>query len=178
MALARKSMTMSPTELVPMLETTRPPTYSEIASGVANKFKKLRDHTSSINAIVTPCITRVKKSQRRTAPSSTGTKSNPAELTAFKYLDKSPQHHVDGDPCEQRQHTGGAPAHEIKLPKHNGECPVQTHFFQTRSSASGSRAMAMNSSSSVDLPCSRGNVFGSPSNKIFTCDKNSTRSQT
>ena len=36
-------------------------------------------------------MTLVKKSQRRTAPRSTGTKSKPDEATAFKYLVMKPQ---------------------------------------------------------------------------------------
>ncbi len=62
----------APTELVAMLESTSPPRYSEIDSGVAKMFRKLRDHTSSKNAIVTPCMTRMKKSQSSTAPRSAG----------------------------------------------------------------------------------------------------------
>jgi hypothetical protein len=57
-----------------MLESTSPVTYSVIDIGLAKIFKKLRDHTSSKNAIVTPCITRVKKSHSSTAPSRAGTK--------------------------------------------------------------------------------------------------------
>src|SRR5262245_33746639 len=84
--VARTSITTSPTELVAMLDRTSPLTYSEIESGEAKIFRKLRDQTSSMNAIVTPCMTRVKKSQSRTAPRKTGTKSNAAELTAFRYF--------------------------------------------------------------------------------------------
>src|SRR5659263_384790 len=75
----------SPTELVAMLERTRPPRYSPIESGDAKRLRKFRDHTSSRNAIVTPCMTRVKKSHRRTAPRSTGTKSKPAMATVLRY---------------------------------------------------------------------------------------------
>jgi len=74
-----------------MLESTNPPTYSEIERGVAKMFRKFLDHTSSMNAIVTPCITRVKKSHSKTAPRNTGTKSNFAALTEFKYLVMNPQ---------------------------------------------------------------------------------------
>ena len=71
-AVASTSITTSPTALVAMLESTSPVRYSEIDSGVAKMLRKLRDQTSSKNAIVTPCITRVKKSHSSTAPSSTG----------------------------------------------------------------------------------------------------------
>ena len=57
-----------------MLESTRPAMYSEIDSGVAKMLRKLRDQTSSKKAIVTPCITRMKKSHNSTAPSNAGTK--------------------------------------------------------------------------------------------------------
>src|SRR6185369_9137717 len=90
MPVARITMTASPIKLVRMLESTSPARYSGIDSGVANKFRKLRDHTSSKNAIVTPCITRVRKSHSRTAPSIAGTKLKPAEETAFKYLVMKP----------------------------------------------------------------------------------------
>ena len=46
------------------------------------------------------------------------------------------------------------------------------------SSESGSRATAMNSSSSVLLPCSPGSVFGLPSSSTRPCERNSTRSHT
>ena len=60
-------------------------------SGVANTFRKLRDQTSSKKAVVTPCITRIKKSHSSTAPSSEGTKLNPDPLTEFRYLVINPQ---------------------------------------------------------------------------------------
>src|ERR1700722_11026642 len=84
-------MVTRPTELVAMLESTSPLIYSEIESGVAKTFKKLRDQTSSKNVMVTPCITRMKKSHSSTAPSSDGTKLNPDPLTAFRYLVMNPQ---------------------------------------------------------------------------------------
>jgi hypothetical protein len=73
-----------------MLDTTSPPTYSEISSGVAKKFRKLRDHTSSKNAVVTPCITRMKKSHSSTAPSRAGTKLYPGAATLFRYRVRNP----------------------------------------------------------------------------------------
>ena len=57
-----------------MLVSTSPETYSGIASGVANMLRKLRDHTSSKNAVVMPIMTRPKKSHSSTAPSSVATK--------------------------------------------------------------------------------------------------------
>src|SRR3954462_13628786 len=71
---ASTSMTRRPTALVAMLERTRPARYSEIFSGEAKKLRKLRDHTSSRKAVVTPCVAREKKSQSSTAPRSAGTK--------------------------------------------------------------------------------------------------------
>ena len=58
--------------------------------GDAKMFRKLRDQTSSKNAIVTPCITRVKKSQNSTAPSRTGTKSKPGDAIVFRYFVMKP----------------------------------------------------------------------------------------
>src|ERR1700733_15822883 len=79
-------MVTRPTELVAMLESTSPLIYSEIESGVAKTFRKFRDQTSSKNVIVTPCMTRVKKSHISTAPSSDGTKLKPEPLTEVRHL--------------------------------------------------------------------------------------------
>src|SRR3546814_20924104 len=73
-----------PTMLVMTLVSTRPLMYSAIVSGDANTLRKFRDHTSSKNAVVTPCITRLKKSHSSTAPSSVGTKSMPDGPTLFR----------------------------------------------------------------------------------------------
>ena len=70
--------------LVSTLVITSPVMYSEIDSGEANRFKKLRDQTSSRNAVVTPCMMRVQKSHSSTPPSSVGTKSMPLPLTVFR----------------------------------------------------------------------------------------------
>ena len=77
-------MTTRPSRLVPMPVITRPARYSEVRSGVAKKLRKLRDQTSSKKAMVTPCMTRVRKSHSSTAPSSAGTKLKPAWATAFR----------------------------------------------------------------------------------------------
>src|SRR5512147_313234 len=81
---------MRPMRLVAMLESTRPHRYSHIESGVAKILRKLRDQTSSKKAVVTPCITRVKKSHRRTAPRKTATKLRPAGATMLRYLEINP----------------------------------------------------------------------------------------
>src|SRR5262245_23210148 len=91
MTLVKKTMKASPMRLVAMLDRTRPVTYSDIDKGVAKTFRKLCDQTSSKKAVVTPCITRVKKSQNNTAPRSTGTRSNPGVVTEFRYLVMKPQ---------------------------------------------------------------------------------------
>ena len=52
-------MTSRPIRLVQTPMVTSPATYSEIFSGVANTFRKLRVQTSSKKAWVTPCITLV-----------------------------------------------------------------------------------------------------------------------
>src|SRR5450756_865492 len=83
-------MTRSPTELVATLVSTRPVRYSDVESGVAKMFRKLRDQTSSKKAMVTPCITRAKKSHKRTAPSSAGTKLKPGGATLLRYLVMNP----------------------------------------------------------------------------------------
>ena len=61
---------------------TSPKRYSVVESGVANRFRKLRDHTSSKKAVVIPVITRVRKSHSSTAPSRAAVKLNfwPARL--------------------------------------------------------------------------------------------------
>ena len=64
--------------------------YSDMESGVAKIFKKLRDHTSSKKAVVTPCMTRMKKSHSSTAPSRAGTKLNPEEATVLRYRVMNP----------------------------------------------------------------------------------------
>src|ERR1051326_7554637 len=73
-----------------MLDNPSPLTYSAIDKGEAKIFKKLRDHTFSKKAVVTSCITREKKSQSRTAPRNTGTRSNLAPITVLKYLVMNP----------------------------------------------------------------------------------------
>ena len=106
--VAKTNITISPTELVAMAVSTRPLRYSEIDSGEAKMFRKLRDHTSSKNAMVTPCMTREKKSHSRTAPSSAGTKLKPAEVTVLRYLVMNPHSsmsmvtHTTGDNTRER----------------------------------------------------------------------------
>ena len=78
-------MKTSPTELVIMLDRTRPVTYSPMVMGLPKMLRKLRDQTSSKKAIVTPCITRTKKSHRSTAPSRAGTKLKPGYATVLRY---------------------------------------------------------------------------------------------
>jgi len=78
-------MTARPTALVIMLDTTRPPRYSLKDRGVENRLTKLRAQTSSKNAVLTPYMTRLQKSQSSTAPSRTGTKSKVAPATPFRY---------------------------------------------------------------------------------------------
>ena len=91
------------------------------SSGVAKIFRKLRDQTSSKNAVVTPCITRMKKSHSSTAPSSAGTKLKPDRADRVQVLrDEAPQHDVDRHPGEHRQHARGAAAQQVKLPQHDG----------------------------------------------------------
>jgi len=90
-AVATKTITRTPIMLVTILERISPPTYSDIRIGVAKILRKFRDQTSSKNAIVTPCMIRMKKSHKRTAPRSTGTKLNPPDTTVLRYLVKNPQ---------------------------------------------------------------------------------------
>ncbi len=72
-AVASTSITTRPTTLVPMLVITSPVMYSGVVSGVAKRLRKFLDHTSSRNAVLTPCMIRVKKSHSSTAPSRLGT---------------------------------------------------------------------------------------------------------
>ena len=78
------SIMTSPRLEVMMLVSTSPVTYSEIDSGEEKRLRRLRDQTSSRNAVPTPCITRSQKSQRSTAPSSVGTKLTPLPLTVLR----------------------------------------------------------------------------------------------
>src|SRR5476649_2238176 len=84
-------MMKSPTMLLQTLQSTSPAIYSDTERGVANILRKLRDQTSSKKAIVTPCMTRVKKSHKRTAPRKTGTKLKPEPETLFRYFVMKPQ---------------------------------------------------------------------------------------
>jgi hypothetical protein len=77
-------MTINPTALVAMLDSTSPLKYSVTDSGVENRFRKLRDHTSSKKTIVTPCMTRTRKSHSRIAPSNENTRSKPGAAMLFK----------------------------------------------------------------------------------------------
>ncbi len=76
-------MTMSPRRLVQMPVRTSPARYSPMRMGLANRFRKLRDQTSSKKAMVTPCISRARKSHSSTAPSSAGTKLTRPPATPF-----------------------------------------------------------------------------------------------
>src|SRR6476646_449409 len=88
--IASTSITNRPNALVMMLDETRPARYSLMEIGEPKTLRKFRDQTSSKNAIVTPNITRVKKSHISTAPSRTGTKSKPAAVTVLRYLVMKP----------------------------------------------------------------------------------------
>ena len=87
---ASNSITTKPMILVSMLDETSPARYSDIDSGEANILRKLRDQTSSKKAMVTPCITRVRKFHNNTAPSRLGTKSYPVEVKLLRYLVMNP----------------------------------------------------------------------------------------
>jgi hypothetical protein len=84
MPVASSNITMTPMMLVTTLVITSPAMYSAIDRGEANRFKKLRDQTSSRNAVVMPCMMRVQKSHNNTPPSSVGTKSMPPPLTVLR----------------------------------------------------------------------------------------------
>ena len=88
---ARASITMSASRPVAKLVITSPARYSGIESGVAKIFRKLRDQTSSRNAVVTPCMMRLQKSQKSTAPSRRETKLNAEKAMEFRYLVINPQ---------------------------------------------------------------------------------------
>src|SRR5262249_28723199 len=80
--------------------------------------------------------------------------------------DEAPEHDVNCNPNEERQHAGRASPHEIEVAKRNRHRACDKGIHPT-SSLSGSRATVMNSSSSDPFPCSRGRVFGSPSSSIL-----------
>src|SRR5580692_696505 len=85
MPVASSSITTTPMLLVATLVITSPEMYSETDRGEENRFKKLRDQTSSRKAVETPCMMRVQKSHNSTPPSSVGTKSIPPALTELRY---------------------------------------------------------------------------------------------
>ena len=146
-------------------------------SGVAKKLRKLRDQTSSKKAMVTPCMTRVRKSHSSTAPSSAGTKLKPAARDRVEVAgDEAPQHDVDRDPGEHRQDALRAAAIEVEAGA--ARWRRRASGSSTPSRRSASCATATNRSSRLAAPCSRGRVFGSPSSRILPRDRNSTRSQT
>ena len=99
---------------------------------------KLRDHTSSKNVIVTPCITRMKKSHSHTAPSNDGTKF-PWLTTVFKYLVKNPQRIMStSHPREKRENARDAAAHQVELTQRH-RARIRIHNI-TRLRASAARA--------------------------------------
>ena len=101
--------------------STSPVRYSEISSGVAKTLMKLRDQTSSKNAMVTPCMTRVKKSQNSTAPSRLDDEIDAGGGDAVQVArDESPQHDVDRHPGDHRQHPRRAAAHQVELAQRDG----------------------------------------------------------
>jgi len=77
-------MAMRLIKLVLTAAMISPARYSLVRSGVAKKLRKLRDQTSSKKAIVTPCMTRVRKSHNSTAPRRAGTKFTSARETEFR----------------------------------------------------------------------------------------------
>ena len=71
--------------------------------------------------MVTPCITRVRKSHSSTAPSSAGTKLKPGAGDRVQIAgDEAPQHDVDRHPGEHRQHARRAAAQQVELAQHDG----------------------------------------------------------
>jgi hypothetical protein len=66
-----------------------PATYSPTVRGVEKTLRKFRVQTSSKKTRVTPCMTRMKKSQRSTAPRSIGTKFTVERV--LRYRVKNPQ---------------------------------------------------------------------------------------
>ena len=85
---------------------------------------------------------------------------------------------VDGHPGEQRRNARGAAAQQVELAQNHGGGAREATSGFPHSNDKGSRATVMNRSSSVSLPCSRGRLRGSPSSRIWPCDRNSTRSHT
>jgi len=73
-----------------MAVATKPSRYCGMVIGEAKMLRKFRDHTSSRKTPATPCMTRVKKSKSKTAPSSEGTKFRPDEVSVFKYRVMNP----------------------------------------------------------------------------------------
>jgi hypothetical protein len=94
---ARICIAANPAALVMMLDITKPARYSGIFMGDAKIFNKLRDQTSLKNAVVTPCMTRMKKSHKSTAPNRAGTKSIPEEATELRQRVMNPHRMISTD---------------------------------------------------------------------------------
>src|SRR3546814_7211645 len=111
----------------------------------------------------------------RRPPRSTRTDTLFPYTTLFR---SPPEHDVDGNPREGRQHARRAAAQQVVVAQQDAGDVTDVHVGAPASNASGSRATLMNSSSSDATPCSAGSRRGSPCSNKRTCETNSTRSQT
>ena len=120
----------------------------------------------------------MRKSHKSTAPNRRPNEAESGRGDPGKILaHESPQRDVNGDPNEFRR-AGWVVFNEVNLAKKYCVDSFYFHAGYSDSNMSGSRAMAMKSSSRSFLPCSRGSVFGSPSSRILPCERNRIRSQT
>src|SRR3546814_6684300 len=74
--------------------------------------------------------------------------------------DEPPEHDVDGNPREGRQHARRAAAQQVVVAQQDAGDVTDVHVGAPASNASGSRATLMNSSSSDATPCSAGSQIG------------------
>ena len=107
---------------------TSPVMYSEIDSGEENRLRKLRDQTSSRNAVLTPCMMRVQKSHSSTRAEQRRHEVDAAAADRVQIArDEAPQHDVDGDPGHHGNRPHRAAAQQIELPQHDAGDGPQLH---------------------------------------------------
>src|SRR3989344_2466725 len=89
-SVVKRIITIRASALLAIPASTKPVMYSDISSGDPKKFKKLRDHESSINDMLMPCMTWPRKFKRSTAPSKMGMNRKPEPPDWLRYLVKNP----------------------------------------------------------------------------------------
>src|SRR3546814_19994921 len=118
----------------------------------------------------------------RRPPRSTRTDTLFPYTTLFRSVqiarDEPPEHDVDGNPREGRQHARRAAAQQVVVAQQDAGDVTDVPVGAPASNASGSRATLMNSSSSDATPCSAGSRRGSTCRNTRPCETKRPRSQT